>query len=669
MKSIKGKITVIAVVISTICMIALSAVCYFSAKQSLTEETLSKIRYQSNTYAATFDGWLGKQGAIINGMASDIENIGKQDPEAIRSYLNRKKANNNEFNAVYAGFSDKSFLSDSSQVVPEGYDCTIRDWYKEAVKQDRLIYTEPYSDALSGKMVVSIVLPLKEDGKIIGVAGADIFVGYITQLAKEAKSGEGSYGFLLDGGKNFIVHENGAFLPSADGLSNIGEVLGGRFASVSENLDLSSNTMTPVKDYDGIDKYYITSKIKTTDWTFGFAVPESQVAKPLQSLTAQFLVAICISIAIMILLLIFILGRTFKPLSLMIRKVERFATGDFTKDEVESGYYSRDEIGLLSESIHNMQDELRSFMKGVIENSETLSASAEELSATVGELTSKAVAIKESVDDIAGGVQDSSAASEEISASMEEVDSSINVLSQKALEGSTNASNAKIRASEVKDKSQKAIETTRRIYDEKQRNMVKAIEDGKVVENIKVMAETIADIAEQTNLLALNASIEAARAGENGKGFAVVAEEVKRLAEQSSEAVSKIQETTGQVQAAFKSSINTGSDILNFIDKDVNAQIDAYGATGKQYYNDSDFVSRMSDEIAAMSEEITATVEQVNEAIQNLSEAAQISNEKTESIKENIDETAKAIEQVAETAQSQAELAQTLNEMVQKFKL
>ncbi|BCZ45543.1 hypothetical protein psyc5s11_16100 [Clostridium gelidum] len=266
-------------------------------------------------------------------------------------------------------------------------------------------------------------------------------------------------------------------------------------------------------------------------------------------------------------------------------------------------------------------------------------------------------------------MHDSSAGTEEISASIQEVDSSINILSQKAMDGSANSNAAKDRAIEVKNNSKRALNEAKEISDEKQQRMIKVIEDGKVVDNIRVMADTIADIAGQTNLLALNAAIEAARAGDMGKGFAVVAEEVKILAEQSADAVKSIQETIMKVQDALKNSIDTGNDILEFINRDVNIQFEEYEKTGNRYYEDSDFVSNMSEEIAAMSEEVTATVGQVSEAIQNMAFSVQKSTEEAEVIKESMNETTEAIEQVAKTAQSQAELAQNLNEIIQKFKI
>lgn len=359
-----------------------------------------------------------------------------------------------------------------------------------------------------------------------------------------------------------------------------------------------------------------------------------------------------------------------KQITNPIMKIKDFALRLSSYDFSDPiNFKSKDEFGETADALNKAQENVSSLVKLIVQDSENIGASSEELSATVEELFSKAIIIDESIDSISSLIQENGAVTEEISASMEEVDASVNILSEKSMDGSNISNSAKKRAKEVKNSSEEAIKETREIYNEKKEKMEKAIEDGKVVENIKIMMDTIGDIAGQTNLLALNAAIEAARAGEQGKGFAVVAEEVRTLAEQSAEAAKNIKETISKVQNAFKASIEAGTDMLEFINTKVNFQLDSYVETGNKYYDDSEFVSNMSDEIAAMSEEITATVGQVTEAVQNISISSQESSEKAEDIRESMREATKAIEQVAQSAQSQAELAQKLNEMVQMFNI
>ncbi|OAA86806.1 methyl-accepting chemotaxis protein [Clostridium ljungdahlii] len=350
----------------------------------------------------------------------------------------------------------------------------------------------------------------------------------------------------------------------------------------------------------------------------------------------------------------------------ILKFTDAISQGDLSKS---IQLLSKDEMGIIASELGKANKNIRNLILEIMQSTESISASSEELSATTEEISSMMSSVNESTSQIAGGSEDLSRITEEISVSCEKMEQNTNKLTQKASEATKSSTEIKKRAVDIKEKAAQSIEEGNDIYNKRREDIINAIEKGKVVSEVKIMAASIGDIAEQTNLLALNAAIEAASAGEHGKGFAVVADEVRKLAEESSQAVENINRMVLAVEDAFNNLSDSGKEILNYMSNSVKPNYQILMDTGLQYEKDAEFMNKISEEIAVASKQMSEMVSEVNGGIQSAAATAQESAAGSEEISSSVNEVTKAISDISGSSQSQAELAEKLTDIVSQFKI
>jgi methyl-accepting chemotaxis protein len=399
--------------------------------------------------------------------------------------------------------------------------------------------------------------------------------------------------------------------------------------------DLSSATM-----FMGTadDKFQILNKSLGDLLTLENKLSEGQYRFAMGSFQKVLIISIGVLAAAVILSLLisfFMTRLTVLPIKKTIEVIEDISKGDLTK---RVDVISRDEIGEMSNHFNNFVDKLHQAIVHVARSSNDVSSAANTLDSAAEQM--------------AAGVEEAAAQVNSVATASEEMSTTSSEIAQNCVMAAKSSEKANGAAIEGEKIIQETVNVMNRI-NERVKESASIIRDlGSRSDQIGEVVGLINDIADQTNLLALNAAIEAARAGEHGRGFAVVADEVRKLAERTTEATREIGTTIEAMQNETKNAVSSMEEGVKEVEVG-SVEAEKSGDALNDILKQINAATVEINQIAVASEQQTATT---NEIANNIQQISGVMHDTSQRIQEN-----------ASAASQLAGLSKDLQKLVGQF--
>ena len=533
--------------------------------------------------ANTIQTWLGGRILLVENLAQSLA-INPEPAQA--ASLLEQKALTSTFMADYFGDNQGAFTIRPDSKMPDGFDPRTRPWYKDAVNSSSASLTEPYIDAVTGQMIISIGSAVKKAGQTLGVAGADLSLQTITDTINALNFNGLGYAFLISGDGKVLVHPDKTLVTQylKDIYPQDTPPISSAFSEIQANGKTRIVTFTPVKGLGNVN------------WSIGLSVDKEKAFAALNTFRTSAVIATVIAVISIIALLGLLIRLLLQPLHVMTRAMQNIAEGegDLTR---RLDVTSNDEFGTLGSAFNDFVERIHTSMR------EVSSATAQ-----VNEVALRVVSASNSSmlnsDEQASRTNSVAAAINELGAAAQEI-------ARNAAQASQQASDARGLATEGQQVVERSISSMQQLSQMlgTSSGHIESL-NGKTV-NIGQILEVITSISQQTNLLALNAAIEAARAGEAGRGFAVVADEVRNLAHRTQESAQQVQAMIEELQISARASVST----MDESQRHSEDSVEIANLAGERLVSVTERIGEidgMNQSVATATEEQTSVVESIN---------------------------------------------------------
>ncbi|MEX5665740.1 methyl-accepting chemotaxis protein [Pseudomonas fluorescens] len=533
--------------------------------------------------AGNIQTWLSGRILLIENAAQNIAI--NPEPANVASLL-EQKALTSTFMASYLGDATGHFTIRPDAKMPDGFDPRVRPWYKGAESSSTSTLTEPYIDAATGQLIISIATASKKAGQSVGVVGGDLSLqSLVDTLAARDFDGMG-YVFLVSADGKILVHPDKALVMKSlkEAYPQDTPRISSDFSEVTVDGKTRIVTFAPIKG------------LPSVNWYIGLSVDKDQAFAMLSQFRTSAVIATVIAVAIIIALLGMLIRLLIQPLHVMTRAMEDIADGegDLTK---RLTIVNNDEFGILGTAFNRFVERIH--------------GSIREVSSATGQVNEVALRVVAASNSSMYNSDQQASRTSSVAAAINQLGAAAQEIARNAAQASNQASDARGLAEDgqqVVDRSIKAMNQLSSMLSASSSNIESL--NSKTV-NIGQILEVITSISQQTNLLALNAAIEAARAGEAGRGFAVVADEVRNLAHRTQESAQQVQTMIEELQVGARESVSTMSDsqrhsqdsveIANLAGERLNSVTQRIGE-----------IDGMNQSVATATEEQTAVVESIN---------------------------------------------------------